>query len=76
MQRLSYFTCNCLLENLECQDQSSICLHILYLEKEFGSRKAITAKPMIMKDIQNVGVVGFFDGATKNGLCATGSFND
>ena len=44
------------------------------MEKDFGKRKELAEKPRVMKEIQYFGVVGFFDEATKDGLCATRVF--
>ena len=46
-----------------------ISLQILSLEKEFGKRKELNENSIFMKEIQYYGVGGYFDGATKNGLC-------
>ena len=49
---------------------NSICLQILNIEKEFSMRKDLIANPRVMMEILNVGVVGYFDGTAKDGLCA------
>ena len=51
---------------------NSICLQILNIEKEFSMRKDLIANPRVMMEILNVGVVGYFDGAAKDGLCVAG----
>ena len=40
------------------------------MEKEFGKRKEIIKIPRVMKEFLYYGVVGYFDGAVKDGLCS------
>ena len=54
------------------QDQRSICIHILNMEKEFRLKKAFSIKPRGLKDIQNRHAFGLFDGATNDGICVDG----
>ena len=46
-------------------DFKSICNHILQLNEEFNSNPIATSRPRYFKDIQFIGVVGFFMGKPK-----------
>ena len=47
-------------------------MQITNLVKEFGTQKVKVCKPRSLKEIHQYGVVGFFNGDAKDGLCATG----
>ena len=53
----------------QVHDLNIICMQILNLVKEFGTRKD---KPTSIKEFQQYGVFGYIDGAAKEGLCAVG----
>ena len=54
------------------QDEKLICQQVINVENKFCYRSIFLDKPIVMKEYQHFGAIGYFDSATKDGFYVVG----